>query len=408
MVKGNSTTKDKEKHVPSIKKQQQDASRREVAALKRMQDLMRQFGTILRQATTFHLSMFTGAKWRWLKMCRRRRKLHCRDDLFELWLFVKGKPSEERIQREGESLAYKQGRKEKKKVKTGLGIVKDGLQEIKETKDLFLDGGDNSIKQEKQREEDAFDNNELNNGEKESVCPQVKRMELPTLEGNDPQGQISRTTNVLEVQKIKGSTRVHPILSSMEEDAVQGIKIWQQKIKKREFRECRRAEGRTVQDLKKSKKLSRGGENSIIIEEKMEGSNEEGEEMLRPWTTRVELSAFERKDPLGWVSRVEKYFWVQVITSREKLGLASIGMEENAMINFEGGDRRHMILGKGMKHSNILIFQEYNLEDKVFPTKESIVRHLNNEEEWNRYYRRNDKIWKTNESLGEEDDNFVV
>lgn len=57
MLKGNSTTKDKEKHVPSIKKQQQDASRREVAALKRMQDLMRQFGTILRQVTTFHLSM---------------------------------------------------------------------------------------------------------------------------------------------------------------------------------------------------------------------------------------------------------------------------------------------------------------------------------------------------------------
>lgn len=42
--------KDKDKHVPSIKKQQQDASRRGAAASKRMQDLMRQFGTILRQA----------------------------------------------------------------------------------------------------------------------------------------------------------------------------------------------------------------------------------------------------------------------------------------------------------------------------------------------------------------------
>jgi len=54
--KGNSAAKDKdkEKHVPSIKKQQQDASRREAAASKRMQDLMRQFGTILRQATIFH------------------------------------------------------------------------------------------------------------------------------------------------------------------------------------------------------------------------------------------------------------------------------------------------------------------------------------------------------------------
>ena len=41
--------KDKEKHIPSIKKQQQDASRREAVAAKRMQELMRQFGTILRQ-----------------------------------------------------------------------------------------------------------------------------------------------------------------------------------------------------------------------------------------------------------------------------------------------------------------------------------------------------------------------
>ncbi|KAK7315909.1 hypothetical protein VNO77_34491 [Canavalia gladiata] len=59
MPKGNSATKDKdkEKHVPSIKKQQQDASRREVAATKRMQDLMRQFGTILRQITQH--------KWAW-------------------------------------------------------------------------------------------------------------------------------------------------------------------------------------------------------------------------------------------------------------------------------------------------------------------------------------------------------
>ncbi|KAF7820106.1 transcription factor GTE6-like isoform X1 [Senna tora] len=57
--KGSSASKDKdkEKHVPSIKKQQQDASRREAAAAKRMQDLMRQFGTILRQITQH--------KWAW-------------------------------------------------------------------------------------------------------------------------------------------------------------------------------------------------------------------------------------------------------------------------------------------------------------------------------------------------------
>lgn len=42
--------KEKEKHIPSMKKLQQDASRREATAAKRMQDLMRQFGSIFRQA----------------------------------------------------------------------------------------------------------------------------------------------------------------------------------------------------------------------------------------------------------------------------------------------------------------------------------------------------------------------
>lgn len=40
----------KDRHVPGFKKLQQEASRREAAAAKRMQELMRQFGTILRQA----------------------------------------------------------------------------------------------------------------------------------------------------------------------------------------------------------------------------------------------------------------------------------------------------------------------------------------------------------------------
>ena len=57
--KGSSIGKerDKERHVPSIKKQQQDASRREAAAAKRMQELMRQFGTILRQVITYSLQV---------------------------------------------------------------------------------------------------------------------------------------------------------------------------------------------------------------------------------------------------------------------------------------------------------------------------------------------------------------
>ena len=57
--KRGSGVKDKEKHVPRMKKQQQEAALREAAAAKRMQELMRQFGTILRQVInlTSHLDV---------------------------------------------------------------------------------------------------------------------------------------------------------------------------------------------------------------------------------------------------------------------------------------------------------------------------------------------------------------
>ncbi|CAM8968037.1 unnamed protein product [Rhodiola kirilowii] len=57
--KGNSGSKEKEKDrtIPSIKKQQQDAARREAAAAKRMQELIRQISTILRQMSQH--------KWAW-------------------------------------------------------------------------------------------------------------------------------------------------------------------------------------------------------------------------------------------------------------------------------------------------------------------------------------------------------
>lgn len=50
--------KDKEKQIASFRKRQQDASRREAAATKRMQELMRQFGTILRQVIPNGLMLY--------------------------------------------------------------------------------------------------------------------------------------------------------------------------------------------------------------------------------------------------------------------------------------------------------------------------------------------------------------
>ncbi|KAJ9545427.1 hypothetical protein OSB04_025134 [Centaurea solstitialis] len=49
--------KDKVKHIPGYKKHQQEAARREATAAKRMQEIMRQFGSILRQITQH--------KWAW-------------------------------------------------------------------------------------------------------------------------------------------------------------------------------------------------------------------------------------------------------------------------------------------------------------------------------------------------------
>lgn len=49
--------KEKGKHIPGLKKHQQDAARRDAAAAKRMQEIMRQFGSILRQITQH--------KWAW-------------------------------------------------------------------------------------------------------------------------------------------------------------------------------------------------------------------------------------------------------------------------------------------------------------------------------------------------------
>lgn len=51
MPRGGSILKDKEKQISSFRRRQQDASRREAAGSRRMQELMRQFGTILRQIT---------------------------------------------------------------------------------------------------------------------------------------------------------------------------------------------------------------------------------------------------------------------------------------------------------------------------------------------------------------------
>ncbi|KOM38759.1 hypothetical protein LR48_Vigan03g214100 [Vigna angularis] len=82
-----------------------------------------------------------------------------------------------------------------------------------------------------------------------------------------------------------------------------------------------------LQDLKKSKKFFKCGENSGNLEEKKE-------ELLQDLKKSKKLSKGGEN-----LINIERRIEVQNITSREKLGLASISMEENAMINYEGDDK---------------------------------------------------------------------
>ncbi|KOM30991.1 hypothetical protein LR48_Vigan01g054600 [Vigna angularis] len=120
--------------------------------------------------------------------------------------------------------------KGKKEVKMGMDVEKNSLQDIKKAK-KSLDGGENSINWEEEREEDTIDNNGTRKGEEEPLFLWVEGVELFTFEGNGNQGQTTRATNVFEVQNIKISTKVHPTVNNMGENAVQGFKTWQQKSK---------------------------------------------------------------------------------------------------------------------------------------------------------------------------------
>jgi len=90
-------------------------------------------------------------------------------------------------------------------------------------------------------------------------------------------------------------------------------------------------------EIKKRKKLSNGGENSINREEKRVEEdidnnrfNKDEEEPLHPWFKRVDLPMFEGIDPLGWITRAERFFEVQNTSQTKRLHLALNNMEGNS------------------------------------------------------------------------------
>ncbi|XP_017413041.2 uncharacterized protein LOC108324610 [Vigna angularis] len=61
-----------------------------------------------------------------------------------------------------------------------------------------------------------------------------------------------------------------------------------------------------------------------------EESEEDGGDVQRSWMKRVELPTFEGTDPMGWITKAEKFFDIQNVTEREKMKLVYICMEGGA------------------------------------------------------------------------------
>ncbi|WVZ18618.1 hypothetical protein V8G54_005940 [Vigna mungo] len=75
-----------------------------------------------------------------------------------------------------------------------------------------------------------------------------------------------------------------------------------------------------------------GSEDSVngIRGERREDDEEDTRGAQPNWVKRVDLPTFEGIDPLGWISRVEKFFEIQKVTEKEKLRLAYVCMEGSA------------------------------------------------------------------------------
>jgi len=79
--------------------------------------------------------------------------------------------------------------------KTDMGMIKEGLLDLKEIKELFKaskkvdkssEGGENSVNGEERRERSAEIGNNFEEEEEERAKTWTRRVELPVFEGMDP------------------------------------------------------------------------------------------------------------------------------------------------------------------------------------------------------------------------------
>jgi len=117
--------------------------------------------------------------------------------------------------------------------------VKESLLELKELKEVLKDlkkaekvseGGENSVNGEEKKEGNYECEGNSEEEEEEGVKTWAKRVELPTFEGIDPQGWVSRAEKFFEVQNVSAKEKLKLAFISMEGSANHWFKFWRKKI----------------------------------------------------------------------------------------------------------------------------------------------------------------------------------
>nr|XP_012570681.1 uncharacterized protein LOC105852001 [Cicer arietinum] len=86
---------------------------------------------------------------------------------------------------------------------------------------------------------------------------------------------------------------------------------------------------------RKTQESSESSESDKSVKNSEQESEEEENPASRWWLKKVELPTFEGIDPFGWLNRAGKFFTIQKIKTEERLNLAHISMEGDALHWFQ-------------------------------------------------------------------------
>lgn len=133
-------------------------------------------------------------------------------------------------------------------LKADLEVVKESLPDMKEIKELLLEikkhktpseDGASSVNKEDKGEKTVSnaDENSSDDSDEEPRTSWLKKVVLPTFEGDDPLGWIARAEKFFEVQGVKPTERLRLAFISMEGNVVHWFQFWHQHSKNASWEE---------------------------------------------------------------------------------------------------------------------------------------------------------------------------